>query len=317
MKKHVIKISILAVWAALMGWWWHQSRTWPAPEKIEAAFLPDFNDNFDIKFNGRKVGWSYKSLRRQSNGDYQGGQGTTIKVKLGEQTLDVSSTVLVNMDPSLNLRDFQYLIQAGDLAVSERGTVAGDFLSITVALGEYAPMMKALAEEFGPLLGRHAKLLDFDREVVLSAPEGPALSALFPPFLSHLGLAEGRNYSLTTLDPFSRTLVVTAMRVESRSMEYDSEAGRDQAVYKVRGGVSGQETFLWIDRFGRTLREEGLGLTLDRAYDLASAMRDIEPLEPPASLERLLRGRNINQLLETIESRQSERQNQPASPAEK
>lgn len=302
MKKHVIKLSILAVWVGLMGWWWHESRSWPVPEKIEAAFLPNFYDSFELKFGDRKVGWAYKSLRRQPNGDYQGAQGTTIKIQIGDQVLEVTSTVSVNMGPALNLRDFQYVIQAGDLAVSERGVVAGQYLSVTVNLGEYAPMLKALAEEFGPMLGEHARLLDFDKEVVLTAPEGPGLSALFPPFLSHLGLTPGRNYSLSAIDPLSRGLIPTSLRVESEGKEYDAESGRDEAVFKVRGGVSGQETFLWIDRYGRTVREEGLGLSLNRAYDLAAAMKDIEPLVPPAAFQRLLQGRGIDQLMETVKT---------------
>ena len=315
MKKHIIKIVILAVWASLMGWWWHESRSWPVPEKIDVAFLPDFYDNFSVNFNGQKVGWAFKSLRRQPNNDYQGTQGLTLKVRLGEQTLEISSTVMVNMGPSLNLKDFQYLIQAGDLAVAERGTVAGNYLSVMVSLGEYAPMMKSLAEEIGPMLGEHARLLDFDREVVLPAPDGPALAAVFPPFLSHLGLIPGRNYSLATLDAFSRTMVTTTIRVEEETREYDPEAGRDQPVFKIRSGSSGQEVFLWIDRYGRTLREEGLGFSLSRVDDLAAAMRDVEPLTPPAAFQRLLQGRGFNKLLETIETQRVERENKTKPPA--
>lgn len=314
MKKHVIKLFILAVWVGLMGWWWHESRSWPAPEKIEAAFLPNFYDSFNLKFGGRKVGWAYKSLRRQPNGDYQAIQGTTVKLQIGGQTLEVASTVSVNLEPSLKLKDFQYLIQAGDLAVSEKGVVAGQYLSVIVNLGEYAPMMKALAEEFGPLLGEHAKLLDFNREVVLPAPAGPALAVAFPPFLSHLGLTPGRGYSLPTLDPLSRTMINTSLRVESEDREYDPEAGRDQPVFKIRTGVPGQEAFIWIDRHGRTVREEGLGLSLTRAYDLAAAMRDVEPLEPPAAFQRMLQGRNVDQLMDTVKSLRESREPREAAP---
>ncbi|MDR2947342.1 MAG: hypothetical protein LBV79_11440 [Candidatus Adiutrix sp.] len=307
MKKHVIKFSILAIWVALMGWWWLESRSWPVPEKIEAAFLPDFTDNFGLYFGEQKVGWVYKSLRRQPGGEYQAMQGTTVELLIGGRRLEVNSTVMVNLAPSLALMDFRYLIQAGGVAVVETGQAAGNFLSVSVNLGEYAPLMEALAKEFGPMLGERAKYLDFGKEAVTPAPEGPALAAAFPPFLSHLGLAAGRNYALDTLDPFTRTLVSTSLRVEEESREYDPESGREEPVFKVRGGAAGQETFLWIDRYGRTLREEGLGFSMTRAYDLAEARRDIVPLAPPPAFQRLLKGRNVEELLKTVESLRVER----------
>lgn len=128
MTKHIIKVLILALWVSLLGWWWQESRSWPVPEKIEAAFLPEFYDHFSVSFNDKKVGWATKNLTRLPSGDYQAGQSLVVNIEVESQILAMKSNVLVNMSPSLELRSFQYILQVGDLIVVQKGTVAGEYL---------------------------------------------------------------------------------------------------------------------------------------------------------------------------------------------
>lgn len=344
MAKHIIKISILLAWLGLMGWWWLESRTWPVPEKINAAFLPDFNDYYSLAFGDQKIGWANKSLRRVDGGGYQGLQSLTIKLAARDQVVDASFSVVANFDRLLNLIDFRYIIQAGPVVVTESGlvsprkdncpvnqpcdpgSVAEPQLAVEVNLGAYGPVFQSLVEEHRDLLGGYAELLDFSRPVEIYIPAGPVLIPFLPPYLSYLGLTPGTNYSMNMLDPINRALMPITMRVENEAREYDPETGREIQVYRVRVSSAGGGGLLWLDRYGRTLREESLGFKLERIISLASkyeepslAARGAAPLKLPPGLQRVLAGREMDVLMEKIsestQSHQNREQNQSGSSA--
>ena len=299
MVKHGVKISILLIWLALMGWWWAESRTWPVPEKIDAAFLPDYNDYYSLKYNGQKIGWSYRSLRRLPGGDYQAGQSTVVRVLLAEEEVEVKSSVLVNTDKSLSLINFTYVLQAGPLTLSESGEVAGGRLSVGVNLGPYAPMLEEFLARYGEMLGGYADKLDFSREAVLDPPDGPGLTSLLPSYLSYLGLEVGRNYNLKMLDPAGRKLTTVPVRIEEEGQEYEMELGREVPSYKLRlGGEAGGGTEIWIDRFGRVYRESALGFSYVREESQFEAVRNIEPLTPPSSFLRLIDTESLKNIID-------------------
>ncbi len=306
--KHFIKVSILLVWLGLMGWWWLESRTWPAPEKINAAFLPDFNDYYGLKYGDQKIGWAFKSLRRLPEGGYQGGQGMVVQVALPGRTMEVRFNSSANLDRLLNLVDFTYVLQVGPLTVSESGLVADGRLSAQVNLGEHGPIFQQILEDYRGLLGGYADRLDFSREAVLNAPAGPALAMLLPPYLSYLGLEPGRQYALTILEPVTRTLTPIEARVEAEDREYDPETGRDIPVYRVRLTGGGGETLQWLDRFGRTIREESLGIRLERVITLDPSVSEqrlaaqgVTPLTPPPALLRLMTGQDWGAVFKKLE----------------
>lgn len=306
MAKNGIKIFILLIWLGLMGWWWIDSRTWPAPEKIEAAFLPDYNDYYSLRYQDRKIGWGYKSLRRQPDGRYQFSQGLNLTVLLFEEELEIKSSVLLNLDPALKLDNFTYLVQAGPLSVTEGGEVAGGKLALKVNLGAYGPLLEKALADYGAYLGDYASALDFSRQTVLDPPDGPGLAQAIPSYLGHLGLEVGRNYTFTVLDPAGRRLTPLAVRIEEEGREFEAELGREVPAFKLRlGGDGGLGTEMWVDRFGRVFREAAFGFSLAREDDNAAAARDIEPLVPPAGLARLLADGDIQNLIKKIQTEQS------------
>ena len=301
----LIKIVILAAWVGLMGWWWLESRTWPAPEKIDAAFLPDYTDNFGLYYGDQKIGWVYKTLMRQTDGTYQGGQGLTVKLLIAGQEIQVVSSVSSNMDRVLNLIDFQYLLQAGPLAMTARGTVEEGRLAVAVNLGQYDQAARQALDEFmnaNPLLADYGHLFDFSPTVEGPAPDGPGLTPFIPPYLSYLGLETGRNYALQTLSPATRKLGVTNARLEAKATEYDAENGLDIEVYRLRLGTGQTGELLWIDRFGRTVREEAAGFRLTRVETPAEAQDDVVPLVPPPGLAALISPKQIEDIMNKINS---------------
>ncbi|GHV56826.1 hypothetical protein FACS189460_2320 [Deltaproteobacteria bacterium] len=287
MPKAPLKIAVLLVWLFFMGWWWQQSRTWPVPEKIEAAFIPDHYDLFAVRFQGQKVGWAFKSLKRFPNGAYQAAQGLRIQVDIWGRELEIQAEVSANLSPSLDLGSFNYTFGSAPVTAIERGRVADGRLAVQVNLGEYGPLVTDLVAEHRALLGRYAEMLDFSREILVEAPAGPGLASLLGPYLSYLGLKPGAGYTLTVLDPVTRSLMPLGVRVEAESRQYDPEMAGEAVAFLVRVGPPEAGAGLWLDRFGRTLKEEALGFTLLPVDDQAEARRDITPLKPPAALLNL------------------------------
>lgn len=301
MLKRIIKITIIAGWAALMGWWWQESRSWPVPDKIEAAFLPDSNDYYSLQYGDSKFGWGFKSLRRLPGGFYNASQGLTVLINSGgEEPLSVRLESIINLDEALNLIDFQYLIQAGSFQAMERGKVENGVLTVGVNLGEHGTVLRAFLDEYGALLGSYAKTLDFDKDIQSRAPQGPLLAAMAWPYLSYIGLEKDRSYSIEVLDPLNRRPSPLNIKVVGQNKQLDVESGLNIDVYELLAGVPGQESRLVIDRFGRVIREEGLGLAMVKTGDQAEALKDISPLTPPDSLGRFLSGRNVQDIFKNI-----------------
>ena len=300
MAKHIIKISILVVWVALLGWWWHESRSWPVPEKIEAAFLPNYYDYFDLKFGDQKIGWVVKGLRRLRSGSYQCTQGMTVQVKVMNQVVEIKSNSIVQMDHMLNIVSYQYLVQAGPLNMVESGKVENERLTVNVNLGQHGPILEDILEKYGAILGEYAQMLDFSQDVESQAPTGPGLAQAVPPYLSYLGFEVGRSYSMSLIDIGSRRPVRTNVRIVAEERQYDPDLGREVPVYQIAVGSGENVDLTWADRYGRTLKEESVGFSLARVRDMSEAAAGITPLVPPIRLTSVFKREDLDKLLKAV-----------------
>ncbi|MDL2259780.1 hypothetical protein LJB99_02740 [Deltaproteobacteria bacterium OttesenSCG-928-K17] len=300
MAKHAIKISILLVWVALMGWWWLESCSWPAPEKIEAAFLPNYNDYYSLAYNGQKIGWSFRSLTRQADGGYQAANGVVVRALTPGGNIDIQSNIQANLDKTLNLIDFAWAVRAGEVTLAESGAVADGRLAMDISLGRHQPMLEELLTEYKDLLGPYAGQLDFSRTVVLPMPDGPGLSHVMPSYLSYLGLKAGRNYSLTVVEPAGRSLAPLAVRVVGEGEEFDIDMARKTQAFEVRFGDEITGATMWLDRFGRVFREEALGFSLVRVDGPGRARDGIVGFSPPPVFADLLKNEKMKILLENV-----------------
>ncbi|MDR1045268.1 MAG: hypothetical protein LBP33_09150 [Candidatus Adiutrix sp.] len=298
MLKNSLKIIVLLIWAGLMGWWWHESRTWPVPEKIDAAFLPDSLEYYSLNYGSQKIGWASKNLRRLPEGGYQGGQSLTAELMVQDRKIQISSSVQAIFDRTMNLLEFSLIVQAGPLTVVERGLVRDEFLNLEVSLGDYGPLLVDFLEQYGHLLGDYARHLDFQRPVSLKAPAGPVLTQFLPSYLSYLGLTRNGNYALTVLEPFSRGLRPLAVRLEGQAPVYDPEIGREQPGFRVRLGEGPVGARLLIDRYGRVFEEEGGGFRLERVDEIWQAQAEISPLVPPPALAGLLNSKELKRIID-------------------
>lgn len=303
MTKHVIKISLLLLWVGLMGWWWHESRSWPAPEKIDAAFLPSYNDYYAIYYNERKIGWSFRSLSRQPDGGYQAANGLNVRLRAGHRRINVRSNISANLDETLNLIDFTWAVQAGEVTLSESGVVADGRLSLDFSLGRHQALIEELLSEYKDILGSYLNLADLGRPVVLTRPEGPGLAHVVPSYLSYLGLEPGRRYSLTLVEPVSRSLAPLAVRIEDGGREYDVETARQIKAYKVYLGPEAAGTTMWLDDFGRVFKEEAMGLSLVRTENFGEARSRVRGLELPSMLTEMFKDEKLAVIFEKGDGR--------------
>jgi hypothetical protein len=304
-RKHLIKAAILAVWLGLLGWWQLESLTWPPPEKIEAAFIPDHYDLFALNYKGQKVGWAFKSLKRFPGGGYQAAQGLRLQAALPGRTLEIQTDISANLSPVLDLVSFTQAVASAPVAVTEQGRVENGRLVVRVSLGEYEELARALLDEHRDWLGVYADLLDFRRPADLPAPDGPGLAPLAGPYLGYLGLTKGANYRLAVLDPFTRTLKPLEARVEAETRQYDPEIAGEAAAFLVRTGPPEAGAGLWLDRFGRTLKEEAFGFTLLLVDNQEEARRDITPFSPPPALMAMLESGAWTDLLAKLRPEQA------------
>ena len=295
--KHLLKVAVLAIWLGLMAWWQLESRTWPPPAKIEAAFIPDHYDLFALNYQGQKVGWAFKSLKRFENGAYQAAQGLRIQAAALGRTLEIQMDVSANLSPALNLVSFNQTFTSGPVTVTGRGRAEEGRLIVHLSLGEYEELAQAILDEHRGRLELYADLLDFRRPADLPAPDGPGLTPLVGPYLSYLGLTKGARYLLAVLNPWARTLQPLPVRVEAETRQYDPEIAGEAAAFLVRAGPPEAEANIWLDRFGRTLREEALGFTLLLVDNQEEARRDVTPLSPPPALLSLLERGGFTKLL--------------------
>jgi hypothetical protein len=167
--------------------------------------------------------------------------------------------------------------------VTTQGLVENGRLLVKISWGEFEELVKALWNEHRGWLG------DFDSQgpADLPAPEGPGLASLAGPYLSHLGLTPGAHYLLAVLDPLARNLKPLEVRVEAETRQYDPETAAEAAAFLVRVGPPEAGAGLWLDRFGRTLREEAFGFSLLPVDNQEEARQGLTPLRPPPALAGL------------------------------
>lgn len=239
--RHVPTIAIVLVWAALMA---ALVRREHAARGLDASTLPavdaraasdrDAVDWFGIYQNDRKIGWARRAERHGATGATLEDESHLALAMLGEPQA-VTTTLYAETDADDGLRRFRFVL------VSPAGTFA--------ASGESDGM--TLEVRYGPE-GRSDRLsVPLDEPVQLAAALRPRLAAAWP--------EAGARFTHRVLSPTSLHYEPVRVVVEGRETMDGVETLR---IAEETDGVS---THAWIDRAGRTVREEGaLGFVLRR-----------------------------------------------------
>ena len=91
------------------------------------------------------------------------------------------------------------------------------------------------------------------------------------------------------------------IRIAEEGREYELEVGREVPAYRlIMGGETGGGTEMWVARFGRVFRESALGFSSRRGDSPLSAMYGLEPLFPPAALQRLINIESLTRIIDQV-----------------
>lgn len=297
MGKHILKGLILAVWVALMLWWWQEHRLRPAPPKIDAVFLPDYYDYYSLEFKGQKIGWADKSLSRLKDGSYQAGETFSVLLDLGGQNLEARLEFLADLAPNFTLKKYRCLLRAGHISVFQNGTVENGRLAVELNLGQYRELVEKLYADYGHLLGERAAMLN-PAPLSFPAPVGPALVALLPHYLAANGLEAGQTSALPAFDPFTRSLLSVTAAVGAETSRFDLDSARDVQAFELRLSLTADPSApgetLVVNRHGRVFEAASpMGYRLNRVADELAARQKIVPFKPPLPLGNVLSNLNI------------------------
>jgi hypothetical protein len=239
--RHVPTIAIVLVWVALMA---TLVRREHAARGLDASTLPaidartasdrDAVDWFGIYQNDRKIGWARRAERHGPTGATMEDESHLALAMLGEPQA-ITTTLYAETDPDDGLRRFRFVL------VSPAGTFA--------ASGESDGM--TLEVRYGPE-GRSERLsVPLDEPVHLATALRPRLAAAWP--------EAGARFTHRVLSPTSLHYEPVRVVVEGR----DTIDGVE--TLRIAEDTDGVSTHAWIDRSGRTVREEGaLGFVLRR-----------------------------------------------------
>jgi transglutaminase-like putative cysteine protease len=247
---------ILAAWALQMGVLVHRSYVLASPVSL-AADLARYGTAAQWKgiyYRGEKIGFSVGQTLATEDG-FELQEDGRLQMSLLGSTSQARLSTTARVDREFGLRSFVFSLDPGTGPIEVHGRLDGLRLDLEVITPT----------------GRRTETR------VLAEP--PALTLNLSRRLAASGLAAGRRYEMSVLDP--ATLRNAPMVIEVEGRELVRAAGRPVPAFKVRTSFAGITSSSWITDTGEVVREESpLGLmvikeTRERAIAL-SMSRDVQ-----------------------------------------
>jgi hypothetical protein len=228
--------AVLAAWALQMGVLVNRSYLQAASVSL-AADLARYGTAAQWKgvyYRGEKIGFMVGQTVPRDDGFELQEDGRLQMTLLGASS-EARISTKAQVDRQFALRSFAFSLDPGTGAIEVRGTVVGRTLEMEVVTPS----------------GRRTDRRQLD--------DAPALSLNLSRRLAAEGLAPGKHFELTVLDP--ATLRNAPMKVDVDARELVRAAGRPVPAFKVRTSFAGINSTSWITDTGEVLREESpLGL---------------------------------------------------------
>jgi hypothetical protein len=246
----------LAAWGLQMGVLVQRSYLQASPVSL-AADLARYGTAAQWKgvyYRGEKIGFSVGQTVPTDDG-FELQEDGRLQMTLLGATSQARLSTSARVDRDFALRSFVFSLDPGTGPIEVHGRLEGKRLDLEIVTPT----------------GRRSE----SRELA----EAPALTLNLSRRLAASGLAAGRRYEMTVLDP--ATLRNAPMTIEVEGRELVRAAGRPVPAFKVRTVFSGITSTSWITDTGEVVREESpLGLmvvkeTRDRALAM-SMSRDIQ-----------------------------------------
>jgi len=204
----------------------------------------DFQNWMDVYMSGEKIGYSLHSISLSPLGfvlkDY-----SLIKLPMGGEVREVylDSYAIINDDYSV--KNFTF------------GLVSGDYTT------------DIFGEERNGRLEIRIRGQNDEKIIPFSTPNGAYLPSVIPLLVKARGFPVGK-FSLQSFDPFSITTNEIEVIIGAKE-EVDTGFGK-KIGYKITMVFSGVTSKMWIDEYGRVLREEEPGGMFMIATDKETAL---------------------------------------------
>lgn len=227
---------VVAGWLVQMGLLINRSYLQASPVSL-AADLARYGTAAQWKgvyYRGEKIGFMVGQTVA-TEGGFELQEDGRLQMTLLGATSEARISTSATVDRDFALRSFAFALDPGTGAIEVRGRLHGRRLDLDIVTPS----------------GRRSESRDL--------PEAPALTLNLPRRLAAEGLAAGRHYELTVLDP--ATLRNAPMLVDVEGRELVRAAGRPVPAFKVRSSFAGISSTSWVTDTGEVVREESpLGL---------------------------------------------------------
>ncbi|MBI2539375.1 MAG: transglutaminase domain-containing protein [Deltaproteobacteria bacterium] len=212
----------------------------PPPVLLSAAtaVTEPMEEWWGVYYRGEKIGYAAQTITPDAEG-YRVRNSSILKINL----LGTVQTVKVSLDMAAardwSLKHFDFDLQSSDVSFKARGKIVPGKLQLEMESA-----------------GQRS-----DKELPMRQP--PYLLAALKPYVASQNFEPGKEHLFPTFDPSTLSQQFTAVTVEGR--ERIAIGGKTEPALRIRQRFKGISVLSWVDRSGRTLKEETpTGLSLLR-----------------------------------------------------
>lgn len=233
--KPLLSTAVVLFWAVMNFLLLQRQFAAPQPAGYlsgPTAITEALDESWGIYYQGEKIGYGTERIAPEGGG-YRIQSFSLMRLQLlgAPRTVEVRLTTAA--EPDWTLREFDFSLESHDVRFGARGKVEGRKLRLEVDSG-----------------GQRV-----ERELSLKQP--PFLQAALRPYLASQSMEPGKEHLFPVFDPSTLSQQVTTVTVEGR--EWIKIQNRNVLALKVRQRFQGISVVSWLDRQGRTLKEESGG----------------------------------------------------------
>ncbi|MBI2985534.1 MAG: transglutaminase domain-containing protein [Deltaproteobacteria bacterium] len=249
-------MAIVLFWC-LMNVLLLRRQLWAPPPPVllpaAAAITEPMEEWWGIYYRGEKVGYAAQKITPEPEG-YLVQESSILRLNLLGTIQTVKTQLRMAASPSWSLSHFDFDLQSSEVSFRARGEALPGKLQLQVESGGHRT----------------------DKELPLNQPL--YLLAALKPYVATQNLEPGKEQLFPTFDPATLSQQITTVTVEGR--EQIKIGGKMEPALRLRQRFKGISVISWVDRNGRTLKEEtpaGLSLVRQREEE-AKLLADARPL---------------------------------------
>lgn len=233
-----IKALIILFWLIMAFLLFQRTQLVPEVELGVQESIPAYENWMAIYFKGNKIGYSVQSLTEFGEG-YIADQKTYARLNMMGQIQELRTITSARLNKNMGLTAFTFAMSAGPIRFQALGELKGKNLKLTTSTGG----TKSTTD--------------------IPMQETPRVAAGLIPYLIKRGVEKGERFKVPLFDP--ATMSYKSILVHVEDVEPVTIDGEQIETYRIRFDYLDTQTYTWIDKEGRTVKEEGLiGLSMVR-----------------------------------------------------